>query len=507
MAYTALYRKYRPSNFVEVVEQKHITTSLTNQIKNNQISHAYLFCGTRGTGKTSIARIFAKAINCEHPHNGNPCYECATCKIMSDPNNMDIIEIDAASNNRVEEIRDLRERVKYPPVNGRFKVYIIDEVHMLTDSAFNALLKTLEEPPEYVVFILGTTEVQKLPATILSRCLRFDFKLISNESLENHIKNIFKDSEIKYEDEAVSLIAKLGQGSVRDALSIADMCVAYTNRNVTYGSVVEAVGTTDNAVLNALSKSIIEKDSAKVLDEINSIAKSGKNLSQLSKDLVGYFRDIAVVKTCKNYNEILKYPANIIEQLEALAKIADANEVLNVMSTLGSLEQAFRYTQSPRSLFEITVLGLTSTDMSEEIKKLEKRVTELERQLASRGDRALNLNRQPEILVEPKLNYFDEKEIWGKFLIQLRNSNEYQLYAMSDKIKHGLEGNLLSLSADESEYKILINHKESIESILKGIDKRIKLNITEVEKKKSFNLVEFLKSEFGNKLEIIEGDK
>jgi len=506
MAYTALYRKYRPSNFVEVVEQKHITTSLTNQIKNNQISHAYLFCGTRGTGKTSIARIFAKAINCEHPVDGNPCNECNTCKIMNDPNNMDIIEIDAASNNKVEEIRDLRERVKYPPVNGRFKVYIIDEVHMLTDSAFNALLKTLEEPPEYVVFILGTTEVQKLPATILSRCLRFDFKLISNESLENHIKNIFKDSGIAFEDEAVSLIAKLGQGSVRDALSIADMCVAYTNRNVTYSSVVEAVGTTDNAVLNTLAKSIIEKDSASVLDNVNDISKSGKNLAQLSKDLVGYFRDIAVVKTCKNYNDILKYPANIVAQLEELAKIADANDVLNVMSTLGGLEQAFRYTQSPRSLFEITVLGLTSNDISSEIKKLEKRVIELERLLVSKGDKALNLNRQPEILVEPKLNYFDEKEIWGKLLISLRNNNEFQLYAMLDSVKHNMEGNLLSLSANENEYKLLVQHEKVILDILKTIDKRIKLNLVELVKKKSFDLVEFLKNEFGNKLEIIEGD-
>lgn len=507
MAYTALYRKYRPSNFDEVVEQKHITTSLTNQIKNNSVGHAYLFTGTRGTGKTSIARIFARAINCTNNTNGNPCDKCDTCKIMSDPSNMDIIEIDAASNNRVEEIRDLREKVKYPPVNGKYKVYIIDEVHMLTDSAFNALLKTLEEPPEYVVFILGTTEVQKLPATILSRCLRFDFKLISNEALENHIKKIFDDSKIKYEDEAVSLIAKLGQGSVRDALSIADMCVAYTNKNVTYNSVVEAVGTTDNVVLNNLAKSIISKISAEVLNQINDIAKSGKNLAQLSKDLVGYFRDIAVVKTCKNYVEILKYPSSIITQLEEVAKDADNDYVLNIMSTLGSLEQSFRYAQNPRSLFEITVLGLLANTSSCEITKLEKRVAELERQLASRGDRAMNITRNPEIIVEPKLNYFDEKEIWGKLLIKLRNNNEFQLYVMCEKLKHSMEDNVLSLSAYEEEYKILIQHKSVMEGILKDIDKRIKLNLVELTKTTEFNIIEFLKREFGNKLEIVEGDK
>lgn len=506
MGYTALYRKYRPSNFDEVVEQKHITTSLTNQIKNNSISHAYLFTGTRGTGKTSIARIFARAINCPTPINGNPCDKCDICKIMSEPSNMDIIEIDAASNNRVEEIRDLREKVKYPPVNGKYKVYIIDEVHMLTDSAFNALLKTLEEPPEYVVFILGTTEVQKLPATILSRCLRFDFKLISNESLENHIKKIFKDSGIAYEDEAVSLIAKLGQGSVRDALSIADMCVAFTNKNVTYSSVVEAVGTTDSVVLNKLAVSMIDRNSSDVLNQINEIAKSGKNLAQLSKDLVGYFRDIAVVKTCKNYAEILKYPATILSQLEEIASKADSDYVLNIMKTLGSLEQSFRYTQSPRSLFEITVLGILSTDYVGEITKLEKRVSDLEKSLASKGDRAMNITRNPEILVEPKLNFFDEKEIWGKFLISLRSQNEFQLYVMCEKLKHSMIDNVLSLSAHEREYKILVQNRSIVEEHLKKIDKRIKVELIELKKGNEFNLIEFLKKEFGNKLEIIEGE-
>ena len=214
MSYTALYRKYRSQTFEEIVGQKHITQSLINQIKNDQVGHAYLFTGTRGTGKTSIAKIFAKAINCLHPINGSPCNKCENCINQNNGGNVDILEIDAASNNRVDEIRELREKVKYPPVNSKYKVYIIDEVHMLTDSAFNALLKTLEEPPHYVVFILATTEVQKLPATILSRCMRFDFKLLSEEELENHLKFVFKDSGVQYEDEAVSILARLGAGSV-----------------------------------------------------------------------------------------------------------------------------------------------------------------------------------------------------------------------------------------------------------------------------------------------------
>ena len=278
MSYLALYRKYRSKNFEEIVGQKHITKSLTNQINNNEISHAYLFTGTRGTGKTSIAKIFAKAINCLNPKNGSPCNECEVCKSLNSAGSVDVYEIDAASNNRVDEIRDLREKVKYPPVNCRYKVYIIDEVHMLTDSAFNALLKTLEEPPEYVVFILATTEVQKLPATILSRCMRFDFKLISENELINHLKYIFDDSKIKYEEEALSIIARLGAGSVRDTLSIADMCVAYSNRNVTYKSVEDAIGITNRELLKKLNIALLNGDKGEVLSIIDGVAKSGKNI-------------------------------------------------------------------------------------------------------------------------------------------------------------------------------------------------------------------------------------
>ena len=239
--YLALYRKYRPNMFDKIVGQEHITRTLQNQIKNDQIGHAYLFCGSRGTGKTTTAKVFARAINCLNPKNGSPCDECEVCKALKENNAIDIVEIDAASNNGVEEIRDLRDKVKYPPTVGKYKVYIIDEVHMLTTSAFNALLKTLEEPPSHVVFILATTEVHKLPATILSRVLRFDFKLINTETIAKLIANIFNESGIKAEQSAINLIAKAGQGSVRDALSIADMCASFANNDIKYKDVVEVV--------------------------------------------------------------------------------------------------------------------------------------------------------------------------------------------------------------------------------------------------------------------------
>ncbi len=380
MSYTALYRKYRSQTFDEIVGQKHIITSLTNQIKNGQVGHAYLFTGTRGTGKTSIAKIFAKAINCPNSIGGNPCNECEVCKSITNGTNVDILEIDAASNNRVDEIRELREKVKYPPVNCKYKVYIIDEVHMLTDSAFNALLKTLEEPPQYVVFILATTEVQKLPATILSRCLRFDFKLLSEEELEKHLKYVFDDSGIKYEKEALSLRARLGAGSVRDTLSIADMCVAYSNKNVTYSSVIEAVGMTDRETLKELTKSVLNGEQGKLLSTINRIANLGKNLTQVAKDLVSFVRDVLIVKTCQDYKDILKLSSDQILELEELSKLSTNEKLIEILNKLSSLDNDFRYSSNPRNLLEITLVALCDFEMTE-LNELKMQVKMLEKKL------------------------------------------------------------------------------------------------------------------------------
>ena len=245
MAHLALYRMFRPTTLDDVVRQEHIVTVLKNQISTGKIGHAYLFCGPRGTGKTSIAKIFAAAINCQTPKDGSPCGKCEACKALKDPSNLDITEIDAASNNGVNEMRDLREKVQYPPVAGRFKVYIIDEVHMLSTGAFNALLKTLEEPPSHAVFILATTESQKIPATILSRCMRFDFKLIPQADLEARLRHVFDSIGKKYDDEAIAAIARAGAGSVRDMLSVADTCVSYTGGTLTYAHVTAVLGTAD----------------------------------------------------------------------------------------------------------------------------------------------------------------------------------------------------------------------------------------------------------------------
>ena len=496
MEYLALYRKYRPNNFEEVVGQNHITTSLKNQIKNEQISHAYLFCGTRGTGKTSIARIFAKAMNCENPVNGSPCNKCKTCLALSEPSNLDIVEIDAASNNRVEEIRELREKVKYPPVNGKYKVYIIDEVHMLTDSAFNALLKTLEEPPKYVVFILGTTEVQKLPATILSRCLRFDFKLISSEQLEGLVKKVFDLSGIKYENEGVSLIAKLGEGSARDTLSIADMCVAFTNKNVTYASVVEAVGTTDTNTLKVLAEYLLNKQVNGLLSEINKVANSGKNLAQLAKDLAGYFRDIAVVKTCKNYEEILKYPKQDLAELEVFAK-HEIFDILNILKTLGSFEQDFRYTQNPRALFEIVMLSMVFPQQ-----ELNKNETQTQKPVENAPEKN---TKQMQHLV------FNEKEVFGKLLVNLRENSEFKLYVMLEKITEYFfkDGKFVLKINNKSTYDDLTKSKniECLNSVLNNISSGLKIDFVLDEiSEKEIDVAKMLEQDFGKMLKINEGE-
>ena len=233
MAYLALYRRFRPSGFDSLVGQDHVVRTLVNQIKTDKVGHAYLFCGARGTGKTSAAKIFARAINCLSPVNGSPCGKCEVCKALADGANLDIVEMDAASNNKVENVREIRDKIQYPPVSGRYKVYIIDEVHMLTTEAFNALLKTLEEPPKHAVFILATTEVHKLPSTILSRCMRFDFRLIPTAQIAEHIAKIYREIGKDFEPAAVQEIARAGAGSIRDALSVADICVSYREGKLT----------------------------------------------------------------------------------------------------------------------------------------------------------------------------------------------------------------------------------------------------------------------------------
>ena len=361
--YLALYRKFRPTSFDKVIGQDHITQTLQNQIKNDQIGHAYLFCGSRGTGKTTCAKVFARAINCLHPVDGSPCGECEVCKALRESNAIDIIEIDAASNNGVEEIRDLRDKVKYPPTVGKYKVYIIDEVHMLTTSAFNALLKTLEEPPMHAVFILATTEVHKLPATILSRVLRFDFKLISTEVIARLITDIFEQSRIKAEPKAVTLIASAGEGSVRDALSIADMCASFANNDIHYEDVVNVLGISDSETIFNLGSAILEERIKDFFDQFAEICNSGKNLLVTANDLTKFFRDLLVVKTCGESAILGEYDAETAGKLSKLSNETQLPRLNQAMQAFSKIESELKYSLNPALLIETTALSLLSDDV------------------------------------------------------------------------------------------------------------------------------------------------
>lgn len=379
MSYLALYRAFRPKTFDEIIGQEHIVRTLVNQIKTDKVGHAYLFCGARGTGKTTAAKVFARAINCLSPVEGSPCGECEACKKLENSTNLDILEMDAASNNKVENVRDIRDKIQYPPVAGKYKVYIIDEVHMLTTEAFNALLKTLEEPPAHAVFILATTEVHKLPATILSRCLRFDFKLIPTAVIASLIAGIYDKIGKKYTPEAVNAIAAAGEGSVRDALSVADVCVSFSDKTLSYDDVIEVLGTSDRKKIELLVSEIIDGNTGGILSAVDELCMHGKSVSVLNRDLCSAIRDLLVIKTCKEPRSILGLPQDKFNELKALAEMADVHALLRYLELFSSVENELKYSTHPRIVFETAAVkaGMPSADYN--IDALLARISALEK--------------------------------------------------------------------------------------------------------------------------------
>lgn len=382
MSYLALYRQFRPKTFEEIIGQDHVVKTLINQINTGRVGHAYLFCGARGTGKTTAAKVFARAINCVNPKNGSPCGECEVCKKLESPANLDVLEMDAASNNKVENVRDIRDKVQYPPVAGKYKVYIIDEVHMLTTEAFNALLKTLEEPPSHAVFILATTEVHKIPATILSRCLRFDFKLISTAQIAQFICEIYDKVGKKYQKEAVTLIAKAGEGSVRDALSIADICLSYSKNELTYDDVLEVLGTSDRAVIEKLIGAMFQGQTGEMLSLSDELLMRGKSVSILNRDVASALRDILVIKTCKNASEILSIPQDKLKELQALSDKTSVHGLLRAIEIFSASEADLKYSTHPKIVFETAAVKVSLPETDYNIDALMARISALEKKIA-----------------------------------------------------------------------------------------------------------------------------
>ena len=379
-----LYRKYRSKTFDEVIGQDPIVTTLKNQIRLGRVGHAYLFAGSRGVGKTSCARIFAKAVNCLHPVDGSPCGECEVCKKLDSPDNVDIIEMDAASNNGVDDARDIREKVKYLPVVGKYKVYIIDEVHMLTGGAFNALLKTIEEPPEHVIFILATTEPQKLPQTILSRCIRFDFKLVPTDVLAKHIAAVYDREGISYTKEATEEIARLGEGSVRDALSVADMLGSAAEK-ITPDIVRSLTGAGDSTMISELFDCAASRNVAGCLAAIDRLAKSGKSMSAVCRQLNIYARNALVLKAVGKDRAIadglINADRSAFDSLCASADKCALGDIARMLDRFGAAESGLKYSVSPRLYLETSIVGIVCG--ADEDDDLRKRVAALERKLGS----------------------------------------------------------------------------------------------------------------------------
>lgn len=382
MSYTALYRKWRPATFEDVKGQDHIVTTLKNQIKADRIGHAYLFCGTRGTGKTSVAKILAKAVNCENPQDGNPCGECRVCRAVASGASMNVIEIDAASNNGVDNIREIKEEVAYSPTEGRFKVYIIDEVHMLSIGAFNALLKTLEEPPSYVIFILATTEAHKIPITILSRCQRYDFKRISIDTISGRLMELMKAENINAEERALRYVAKAADGSMRDALSLLDQCLAfYMGQDLKYENVLEVLGAVDTEVFSEFYRKIIEGDSIGLIYKLEQIIIEGRDLAQFVSDFTWYLRNLMLLQSSTDASEVLEMSEENMRLLKEDAGMTDMNGLMRYIRVFSELSGQIRNSTQKRVMVEVALIKLTKPSMETSLDSVLDRIKVLERQV------------------------------------------------------------------------------------------------------------------------------
>lgn len=497
MSYTALYRKWRPTSFEEVRGQDHIVKTLKNQINSGRIGHAYLFCGTRGTGKTSIAKIFARAVNCEHPVDGSPCGECSMCRQIAEGASLNVVEIDAASNNGVENIRDIREQVQYPPTDGRYRVYIIDEVHMLSIGAFNALLKTLEEPPSYVIFILATTEVHKIPITILSRCQRYDFKRISIDTIAGRLAELTRAEQIDVDDRALRYVARAADGSMRDALSLLDQCVAFHfGEKLTYDNVLEVLGAVDNRVFSKLFQAVLASDTKACIREIEEMIIQGRDLSQLVNDFVWYMRNLLIAKTTDEPGDMLDMSEENLAVLKEEAAGVDTETLMRYIRIFSELSGQLRYASQKRILVEIAFIKLTTPSMEQNLDSILQRITLLEQkmqempdnlqklaflapaagQAASSKTAVVETPPEPKTVSLPPAQYEDlmlMRKEWGRIASLSQLVGSIRLSLPKTSVEPAGEGCLCIVCTDENTFGI-INREPELKNLQEVVQEKYK---------------------------------
>jgi len=501
MSYMALYRKFRPGEFEDVKGQDHISQTLQNQIKANRIGHAYLFCGTRGTGKTSVAKIFAKAVNCENPVNGSPCGECEMCRAISEGRSMNVIEIDAASNNGVDNIREIREEVAYRPTEGKYKVYIIDEVHMLSIGAFNALLKTLEEPPEYVIFILATTEAHKIPITILSRCQRYDFKRISIDTISNRLLDLMEREQVEVEEKAIRYIAKAADGSMRDALSLLDQCIAfYLGQKLTYDHVLEVLGAVDTEVFSRLLREIISKDVVRVLQSVEELVMQGRELGQLTTDFTWYLRNLLLAKSSDNMEDVLDVSSENLAQLKEEAQMIESDTLIRYIRIFSELSNQLKYATQKRVLLEVAMIKLCKPAMEVNQDSLLDRIRAVEEQLEQgvsvKTPEVVYVNREeakaqttPKVELQRALHE-DVQQVAKNFrAIANQASPMIRSYLKLAKLSVGNQDQLLIVLPDEVSAGVVGTdaHKEEVQHLIEDkIGKTVTVEVRHVEEGRRF---------------------
>jgi DNA polymerase-3 subunit gamma/tau len=483
MSYTALYRKWRPLVFEDVVEQEHVVKTIKNTVKSDRIGHAYLFCGTRGTGKTTMAKIFARAINCLNPKDGDPCNECEICKGILNDSVLDVVEIDAASNNSVDNVREIRDEVIYAPSQAKYKVYIIDEVHMLSSGAFNALLKTLEEPPKHVVFILATTDPHKLPATILSRCQRFDFKKITPTSIAERIKLVANASNIKIEEDAALLIARLADGAMRDALSILDQCIAIGNDTVTHQNVLDTIGIVSDDFISDLVDNIQNKNIEGLVSDVERLSSDGRDILRFASDLVMYFRNLLICKLSKNPGDILDVSKQYVERMMKQSDAFSKERIVATIRELSSFEPQLKYALNQRVFMEVMLISIStgSFGQSNDNGDLLGRVIDLENVMKSGAnvmrvseniethrqtpgkmlDNISPVRKEVTKVGEDNSNSFKELDIWADVKADLKANGRMMLHTYLASTK--------AVVADES--TILIVFSQEVASLKNNISK------------------------------------